>query len=128
MLKKNTIRKIIGISVIALSLFSGACAPGKPPVGKIADVESAIGRAKESIADIYAPLELKFAEDKLTEARALMDKEEYLAAGRLLDEALIDAKLAEARSKSEQKKGEVAEIRENIDSLRKEIEFKSQGR
>ncbi|MDO9263982.1 MAG: DUF4398 domain-containing protein [Desulfosalsimonadaceae bacterium] len=128
MLKKKPIRKLIGISVLSLALFSGACASGKPPVAKIADVESAIGRARESIAATYAPLELKFAEDKLTEAKALMEKEEYLPAGRLLDEALIDAKLAEAKSRSVQKRTEATEIRDSIDSLRKEIEFKSQGR
>lgn len=128
MLKGKGIRKIIGISVLMVALFSGACASGKPPVAKIADVENAISRAKENIAESFAPLELKFAEDKLTEAKIFIEKEEYLSADRLLDEALMDAKLAEARSRSEQKKAEVAAIRENIETLRKEIEFKSQAR
>ena len=127
MLKKKAIRKFIGISVVSLSLFSGACASGTPPVAKIADVENAIVRARESTAMTYAPLELKFAEDKLQEAKALVAKKDYLPADRLLDEALVDAKLAEVKSRSEQEKLRSAEMRDSIDALRMEIERKSKA-
>jgi len=126
MFKRKNIRKFIGISVLSLSLLSGACASGTPPVEKISEVENAILRARESTAITYAPLELKFAEEKLNEAKRLVAKEEYPPAVRLLDEALIDAKLAEAKSRSEQEKMQTAEMRESIDKLRKEIEYKSQ--
>ncbi len=125
MLNNKTLRNLFGISVLSLSLLSGACSSGKPPVAKVAAVESAIVQARESIATTYAPLELKFAEDKLTEAKALMDQKDYIPAGRLLDEALADAKLAEAKSRSKQKKIQSAELRDSIEALRKEIEFKS---
>lgn len=128
MLKKKIIRKLIGISVLSLSLFSGACASGKPPVAKIPIVEHAIIQARESIATTYAPVELKIAEDKLTEAKSLMEQKDYVPAGWLLDEALVDAKLAEAKSRSVQKKTEATELRDSIDALRNEIQFKSQGK
>ncbi|MDA8404642.1 MAG: DUF4398 domain-containing protein [Desulfobacteraceae bacterium] len=127
MLKKKTIRKWIGLSVLSLSLLVGACASGTPPLAKISDVENAIVRARESVAMTYAPLDLKFAEDKLSEAKALVAKKEYLPAGRLLDEALIDAKLAEAKSRSEQEKAQSVEMRDSIDALRMEIEHKSKA-
>ncbi|RJP94378.1 MAG: DUF4398 domain-containing protein [Desulfobacteraceae bacterium] len=127
MLKEKTIRKFIGISVLTLSLLSGACASGTPPVAKISDVENAIVRARESTAMTYAPLDLKFAEEKLKEAKSLVAQKDYLSASQLLDEALIDAKLAEAKSRSEREKMQTAEMRESIDQMRKEIERKSQG-
>ncbi|MDA3894976.1 MAG: DUF4398 domain-containing protein [Desulfobacteraceae bacterium] len=124
--KKKTIRKIVGISVLSLSLLSGACASGTPPVAKIANVENAITRARESTAMTYAPLDLKLAEKKLMKSKALVEKKEYSSANQLLDEALIDAKLAEAKSRSEQEKNQAAEMKDSIESMRKEIEYKSQ--
>ena len=75
----------------------------------------------------YAPLELKFAEDKLKEAKRLVAKEKFSPAIELLDEALVDAKLAETKALSEREKIQSAEMRDSIDSLRKEIEYKSQA-
>ncbi|RJP94380.1 MAG: DUF4398 domain-containing protein [Desulfobacteraceae bacterium] len=125
MLNKKTIRKIFGISVLLLFLLSGACSTGKPPVAKVAAVETAIIQARENIAATYAPLELKLAIDKLSQAKALMKQKDYLPAGRLLDEALVDAQLAEAKSRSQLKKIRAAELQDSIDALHKEIEFKS---
>lgn len=127
MLKQNTIRNLVALSVLLLALLVSACASGKAPVAKISEVENAIMRARESVAMTYAPLDLKFAEDKLAEAKALVAQEEYEPAERILEEALIDAKLAEAKSRSEQEKLQTAEMRESIDALRKEIEHKSNG-
>lgn len=125
MLNKKTIRKIFGIFLLSLYLLSGACSSGKPPVAKVTAVETAIIQARENIAATYAPLELKLAQDKLSQAKALMKQKEYLPAGRLLDEALVDAKLAEAKSRSQQKKIRATELQDSIDALHKEIEYKS---
>jgi hypothetical protein len=127
MLKKKTIRKLIGLSVLSLSLLAGACASGQPPLAKMSDVENAIMRARESVAMTYAPLDLKFAEEKLAEAKVLVSQKEYEAANRILDEALIDAKLAEAKSRSEMEKLRSAEMRESINAMRDEIRRKSQA-
>lgn len=127
MLKKRMIRNLIGLSVLSLALLTIACASGKAPVAKISDVENAIMRARESVAMTYAPLELKFAEDKLAEAKALVAQEEYEPAVQLLDQALVDARLAEVKSRSEQEKIRSGEMRESIDALRKELEYKSKA-
>jgi hypothetical protein len=76
----------------------------------------------------HAPLELRLAEEKLAEAKALVNQKEYVAADRLLDEALIDANLAEAISGTEKERINSAKMRETVDALRKEIERKSQAR
>lgn len=127
MLKKKTIRKFIGLSVLSLSLLASACASGTPPVAKMSDVENAIMRARESVAMTYAPLDLKFAEEKLAEAKVMVSREEYDAANLVLDEALVDAKLAEAKSRSEQEKLQSAEMRDSINAMRDEIKRKSQA-
>ncbi|RJR22773.1 MAG: DUF4398 domain-containing protein [Nitrospiraceae bacterium] len=101
----------------------GSCATkGVPPVKEIATVERSINMARESNAEIYAPLELRYAEDKLQQAKAAMQMEEYTKAGRLTDEAAIDARLAETKALTEKEKKSVKETKDNIDILRNEIE------
>jgi hypothetical protein len=126
--KKKTTWKIASISVFAISLLVGACASGSPPVVKLANVERDIVRARENSAMVHAPLELRLAEEKLAEAKALMNQKKYVAAERLLDEALVDANLAEAISGTEKERINSTKMRETVDALRKEIERKSQAR
>jgi Domain of unknown function (DUF4398) len=128
MQKKKTTWKFALVSVLSLSLFVWACASGSPPVGKLANVERDIARARESSAMVYAPLELRLAEEKLAEAKALVNQKKYVAADRLLEEALIDANLAEAISGTEKERINSTKMRETVDALRKEIERKSQAR
>ena len=128
MQKKKPRWKIASVSVFAVSLLIGACASGSPPAVKLANVERDIVRARENSAMVHAPLELRLAEEKLAEAKALMNQKEYVAAERLLDEALIDANLAEAISGTEKEKINSTKMRETVDALRKEIERKSQAR
>lgn len=128
MQKKKPRWKIASVSVFAVSLLIGACASGSPPAVKLANVERDIVRARENSAMVHAPLELRLAEEKLAEAKALMSQKEYAAAERLLDEALIDANLAEAISGTEKEKINSTKMRETVDALRKEIEQKSQAR
>ena len=111
------------VPVIFCSLLLCGCAStAVAPVEKISTVEKAIQEARESNATVSAPLELRRAEDKLKEAKAAMKEEEFEKARRLADEALIDANLAEALSRSEKAKKTTQEMRDDIDTLRREIE------
>lgn len=104
-----------------LSAF-GCASKGVAHVESITAAESAIKQAQDSNATIHAPLELKLAEDKLNAAKAAVEKEEFLKAKRLADEALMDAKLAEEISLSEKEKKLVQEMFDGIETLRREIE------
>jgi hypothetical protein len=128
MQKNKTTWKLASVPVLSLLLLIGACASGSPPAVKLANVERDIVRARENSAMVHAPLELRLAEEKLAEAKALMNQKEYVAAERLLDEALIDANLAEAISGTEKERINSTKMRETVDALRKEIERKSQAR
>lgn len=112
--------------MLSLFLFIGACASGTAPVEKIGNAENAILRAREIGAINYAPLDLRLAEEKLAKAKSLIGQQEYQTAEKLLDEALVDAKLAEMRSRSEKEKIKTGEMRDSINALRNEIERKFQ--
>jgi len=100
-----------------------ACAGNAvPPVKEISTVEKELSVARGSDAEIYAPLELRYAEDKLRDAKSALAREEYDKARQLTEEASINAKLAEAKASAEKEKKLVQETKDNIDILRKEIE------
>jgi hypothetical protein len=107
--------------------FMVGCASKVAPVENITSAEMAIMAAQESNASVHAPLELRVAADKLNQAKAAMEQEEFDKAQRLADEAAVDAQLAEARSRSEKAKKVAQEMRDNIETLRHEIE-RSQSR
>jgi len=98
------------------------CASKVAPIENITSAEMAIMAAQESNASVHAPLELRVATDKLKQAKAAIEQEEYDKAQRFADEAMLDAQLAEARSRSEKAKKTAQETRDNIETLRHEIE------
>jgi hypothetical protein len=56
-----------------------------------------------------------------------MEQEEFDKAQRFADEAMLDAQLAEAKSRSEKAQKVAQDMRDNIETLRHEIE-RSQNR
>jgi hypothetical protein len=118
---KNS-RFFISTGIFLTALWMGGCATGGlPPTEGIASAEMAINVAREGNAIIHAPLELKLAEDKLNAAKAAVEEKEFHRAQRLTEEALLDAKVAEAKSSSEKSKRLTREMRESIEALRREI-------
>ena len=97
-----------------------ACA-GVAPIEKMAKLDSQIESARQAEAIVYAPLELRFAEDKYKKAQIAIKDEDYEKANRLADEALLDAQLAEEKAMSTQAEKEAQEMRESIDALRSEL-------
>lgn len=105
--------------ILFVTLAAG-CA-GVAPVEKMAKLDSQIASARQAEAIVYAPLELRFAEDKYKMAQAAMKDENYETANRLADEALLDAKLAEEKALSVQAEKEAQKLRESVESLRNEL-------
>ena len=120
--KKKIAWPALTILIAGIIPFMVGCASKVAPVENITSAEMAIMVAQESNASVHAPLELKIAADKLKQAKAAMELEEFDKAQRLADEATVDAQLAEARSRSEKSKKVAQEIRDNIETLRHEIE------
>ncbi|MCK4840887.1 MAG: DUF4398 domain-containing protein [Methylococcales bacterium] len=109
--------------LICSSLFLVGCGGGvnSKATYKVATVQAAIATAKENRAHTYAPMELNEAEEKFRAAEAEIVKNNHEKADDLLDEALLDAKYAEAKAEADQAKTRVEEARNMIDTLRHEM-------
>jgi hypothetical protein len=124
--KEGTVCLILSIFVAMGIMLMVGCAAKVVPVENISSAEMAIKEAESSNAGVNAPLELKLATEKLSQAKAAMQKEEFEEGRRLADESLLDAKLAEAKSRSEKAKKATQELRDSIQTLRQEIERSEQ--
>lgn len=104
------------------ALFLSACSSAPPvPIDKIASVKTAIASAKDKEAHTYATLELIAAEKKLAEAEKLIAEEENTQAALVLDQALDDAKLAEAKADTARAEKQRDALRDAVDTLNKEM-------
>lgn len=125
-IKRLNLRFLVPAFLAALLLTTVGCGGSKqdvkPPTDKIANVELAVARARDADAPEHAPLELKLAEDNLVEAKAALGQEKYLEAERAAEKALVDAMLAETKSRSALAKDKAKELRESIEVLRNEIQ------
>ena len=107
--------------LLILVMLSGACA-GIAPTGKMANLEYAINDAHKADAPTYAPLELRFAEDKYQAAKKAIADEEYEQAERLIDQALLDAQLAQEKALSAKAEKDAFEMRQSIEALQGEAD------
>jgi len=126
--RTNIVWPTLTIFIVILIPFMVGCAQKVAPVENITSAEMAIKVAEESGASVHAPLELKIATDKLNQAKAAMEQKQFDEARRLADEAMLDAQLAEAKSRSEKAKKVAKEMQGSIDTLRQEIERSQMGR
>ena len=90
-------RKIHRAAPLA-ALFLAACAITPPPLTELSAADAAVRQARAAEAQTYAPVELRFAEDKLARARSAADAEEYKLAIELAAQAQGDGELAKAKS------------------------------
>jgi hypothetical protein len=113
-------RKWTIFAIIFMVSVIPACA-GVAPMEKMVKLESQIANARQAEAIVYAPLELKFAEDKYELAEGAIEDKKYDVARQLADEALLDAQLAEVKALSVRAEKEAQEMRESIETLRSEL-------
>ncbi|NMT64206.1 DUF4398 domain-containing protein [Marinobacter orientalis] len=110
-------------SILGIAVIVGGCASSaERPDGKLQTAESAIQQAVSSDAREFEPVLLNQAQNKVADAEELIEKENYRQAGRLLEQATVDAQLAGARSDTTKAKQAVEEINRSIESLRQRIE------
>jgi len=116
-------------ALVAASFFGMAgCASNEPsPAGdRFALAESTIQRAEEAGAYEHGGAELTSAREKLSQAREAAEEGEVEMAGRLADEAQLDAELAMAMLQNAEAQAAVQELRDSIETLREEIERDAQ--
>ncbi|WP_203301014.1 DUF4398 domain-containing protein [Marinobacter sediminum] len=109
--------------VVATATLLVACAgPGPKPDSELQAAESSVQQAEAADARKFEPVLLNQAQNKVADARELMDQEQYRKAERLLEQATVDAQLAAARSETEKAQRAVAEINRSIDELQDQLE------
>lgn len=112
------------LSTVALSLV-GCAANFPPPTQNLALSEAAINQAEASGAVEFAPVEMRLAREKLTEARAALARDENQKALQWAEQAEVDAQLAEAKARTAKAQKTVDELQESIEILKREIERKA---
>lgn len=121
MMRTTSLRAWPGAAVaIAVVVGLTACGTTPPPRGELAAADLAVREADESEAGTHAPAALRRARDELEQARAAMQAEDHVRARRLAEQALVDAQLAQAQTRSAIAQQQLSEMRESIDDLRRE--------
>ena len=93
----NSLKIHLTLGILALGLAS--CASKPPPHVGLDEAARAIQAARAAGAPTYAPLELRNAEDRLSQARASFDKNKYEDAQRFVQESEVDSELASVKSR-----------------------------
>ncbi len=107
--------KPILISIVCLALT--ACMPA-PPDPNIFDVAAKAIQMAESVGgDEFAPVEMRFAREKLASAKLAMEKQKYEVVVYLVEEAEINAELAIEKSRTAKSRRRVNEQRKNNEEL-----------
>ncbi len=114
-------RSKIHCVLLIFTLALAACTPAKPPTADIEAAQSAVATARQAGASTYAPLELRAAEDHLSQAKASVDTGDFDIALRMADESKVDSELAAVKSRLGKDRENVQkQIRENA-RLRRDL-------
>lgn len=100
---------LVGLLLLSLA----ACGPTRPPPDLLGGAQDKLRSARAAGAPTYAPLELRFAEERLEQARTAMADRDYKVAADLAAESAVNSELAVIKSKS-------GKLRERIDALRQQ--------
>lgn len=112
------------ISLLLFGVLVTGCAsdPGPKPEEEREAAYSAVRSADDAGAMDVEPAIMAIAREKLEASQALMEEERYAEARLLLEEAALDARLAESRTQTQQVRNELGDLQASIDSLRRNLE------
>ena len=101
------------------ALLLAGCA-GNPPTEQFAVSQSAVNSAVSAGGPEYAAVEMKAAQDKLSQADKAMQDQRYEEAKRLAEQAEWDARVAERKSQAAKAEKAVRDAQQGIEELREE--------
>jgi len=108
--------------VVFLTLLLASCTTVKPAPDAFNDAEEAIDSAIRAGAEEHSPVELRFAREKLAEARKGMEVKQYDKSIYLIEQSEINSELAIEKSRAAEIRARVTEqVREN-EILREDYE------
>ena len=108
--------------VIIFTLLLASCATVKPAPDAFNDAEEAIEAAIRAGAEEYSPVELRFAREKLAEARKGMEVKQYDKSIYLIEQSEINSELAIEKSRTAEIRAKVSEQTRENEILREDFE------
>ena len=105
--------KIHGLFVLSLALVLAACGPTKPPPDLLGNAQQRLVGARSSGAATFAPLELRFAEERFNQAQAAIQDRDYTLAANLADESAANSELAAIKAR-------IGKLRESVEQLKQQ--------
>ena len=107
--------------VFVIGSFAVACANSPtPPREELAAAELAVRQVQGTIANDHAPADVRQADRKLEAARSAMQREDYVQARRMAEQALVDAQFADAKADAARSGEILALSRDNVETLERE--------
>lgn len=119
---------LIGSLALLFAVGTLACSTPRKPAQEIAKAELSIKSANSTSAPTDAPLELQLAREKTEMAKVALANDKFEQAGRLAEEAQVDAQLAEVKAESETASANARELEQTIQVLRDEAARGSESR
>lgn len=108
--------------LILIALLLVSCAGVRPSPGAFDNAESAIEAAVRAGAEEHAPVELRFAREKLAEARKGEEYKQWDKAIVLIEESEINSELAIEKTRTANLRNKVAELARQNEMLREDFE------
>jgi len=105
------------ILIVFACLVLGACATVRPDAAIFESAEQAIKAAEAAGGDEFAPVEMRFAREKLESARKGLEKEKYEVSVYLVEESEINSELAIEKSRTAKSRRQVNEQRKSNEEL-----------
>lgn len=107
--------------ILTAFLLLTGCAVSMPSQSSFSSAEQAISRAEQAGAAEHAPVEMRFAREKLDEARHGMEVRDFDAATLLIEQAEINAELALARTQAALQRQKVNDLQSANDVLLEQL-------
>lgn len=109
------------VILLFMSAVMLSCSGAKPGPDVFETAEQAILAAERAGAEEFAPVELRFAREKLDEARRGNEQRKYDVALYLVEESEINSELAIEQARAAQSRRKVNELRRSNEILREEL-------
>jgi hypothetical protein len=106
---------------VLFTILLAGCATMPVPIADLAEARTAVERAQAAGAERNAPVEYRFALDKLARAETAVAAKDARLATSLAQQSEADAELALARSRHAAARAEVQAKREENERLRREL-------
>ena len=107
---------------IIFTILLASCTTVKPAPDAFNDAEEAIEAAKRAGAEEHSPVELRFAREKLAEARKGMEVKQYDKSIYLIEQSEINSELAIEKSRTAKIRAKVSERVHENEILREDFE------